>query len=150
MWLDPRLLGEVADAAGVERTSATLEPGPTRPRRLPALVSMLEREIVDREAGWLRSADALVESIALDLLRASAPRSASGRPTDARIRAAVDAMVHISRSMVTTALEATDRSMTTTARSNEVIAETLALDTGNELPVTPAGRARSPKEAAAA
>jgi transcriptional regulator GlxA family with amidase domain len=90
LQLDPELVAEISDAAAPR--SARLSAGQADPGTIPTLVTLLEREIARAAAGWRIAADALIEAIVVEMLRA-APGASDGRAArDARIAAAVDAI----------------------------------------------------------
>jgi len=92
LQLDPGLVAEIGDAAAPASGAPRLEYGRAEPGSIPSLVTLLEREAARRESGWRIAADALVEAIVVQMLRA-APATREGRGArDARIAAALEAI----------------------------------------------------------
>lgn len=91
---------ELGDALGAPDALAVLAVGAAP--RARSIASLLEDELLDEPAGWDRAADALVEALVVEAVRAtSGVRHRSGvaprreallRPTDPRLRRAVEAI----------------------------------------------------------
>jgi AraC-like DNA-binding protein len=94
LWLDPTLVTEVASVVtgtdGLRSARAAL--GVTAPGAIPTLLGLLEQEIKKQAAGWRLAADALLEAIMVDFLRATTAAEGGRSPRDRRIAAAVEAI----------------------------------------------------------
>jgi AraC-like DNA-binding protein len=94
LWLGADLVAEVADAMGPDIAKLALEPGvlATHTARARALLGLLVDEVRGDGPGATRAAEALTESIVIEVLR-SAPRTADRRGgRDPRVAQAIAQM----------------------------------------------------------
>jgi AraC-like DNA-binding protein len=94
LWLGAEFVGEIADAMGPDVSSFALAAGVVegKTERVSALLAILLDEVNGAQAGSTRAAEALTESIVIEVLR-KAPRDAASRGSrDARVVAAIAQM----------------------------------------------------------
>jgi AraC family transcriptional regulator len=94
LWLGAELVGEIADAMGPDVSSFALTAGVVGGscKRVSALLEILLDEVNGAQAGSTRAAEALTESIVIEVLR-KAPRDAGSHGSrDTRVVAAIAQM----------------------------------------------------------
>ena len=93
LWLGADFVAEVADAMGPEVGRLALAPGVigAKTTRARALLGLLAEEVGGAEAGHARAAEALAESVVIEVLR-RAPRSARRGARDPRVVRAIEQM----------------------------------------------------------
>jgi AraC-like DNA-binding protein len=90
LWLGAELVGEIAETMGPEvsapRAAARLLPAENR--RIETLLDLLHEEVTEAGAGHTRAAEAIAESVVIEMLR-RAPGESRGGPRDPRVAAAI-------------------------------------------------------------
>ncbi len=93
LWLDASFVAEIADAMGPELSSAALTAGVlgARHARVHTLLGLLVDEVKGGAPGHTRAAEALTESVVIEVLR-SAPRADRRAGRDPRVAQAIEQM----------------------------------------------------------